>query len=161
MGIAQKCIKLIKEAAQKKYSIAPGGSESFMPGKNLIAKINSFMDNETAHSMANKIQKDPRIDPDQKKKLIKDILGLEQKYKGQIRDFTRAGEVTGLTGGALLTYLMAKNTAIPTWAKALLGSAIMLTSGVVGNVVGKSLSSGHYQAQPGEISYSKWKGLRR
>ena len=175
MGVAKKCIEIMEKAAIRyspaaalknpqeiplNYSPAPGGPESFSPDPAIIAKINRFMNTETVESIIEKINRDPKIPSEQKQKLIRDILGWEQQYSGDSgKDTVRIGEATGIAGGLLLAYLMSRNAGIESnWLKALLAGAIILTSGIVGNVVGKTMASSHRPVHPGPISFSKWKG---
>lgn len=167
IGIATAAIKFLKSASDysgfsSSASAAKGkGLGSFLPNKDILNKINQFMETETASSMAEKIEKDKTLSRGQKDKIISNIMGFQQHYGGMAKDYTLAGEATGLVGGALLSYLLMRNSKIKSpMTKALLGGAIMLASGVTGNLVGKSLGSGFKQAKPGPIRYSKWKGFR-
>lgn len=166
IGIALKSIDYIKKAS---YSTSGGpasspsasGTSMFLPDKDVMAKIQSFMENETASSMADKIDKDKKLTREQKDILTSRIMGLQQHYGGMAKDYTQAGSATGLVGGALLSYLMLRNSDIKSpWVKALLGGAIMAASGMAGGLVGKNLGSGFKKTKPGPIRYSKWKGLR-
>ena len=162
IGIATAAIKFLKSASDYSAGSARGkGLGSFLPNKDILNKIDRFMKTETASSMAEKIEKDKTLSRDQKDKIISNIMGFQQHYGGIAKDYTLAGEATGLVGGALLSYLLMRNSKIKSpVTKALLGGAIMLASGVTGNLVGKSLGSGFKQTKPGPIRYSKWKGFR-
>jgi hypothetical protein len=142
-------------------SASGSGKGLFLPDQHIMRKIQDFMENETASSMAEKIDQDKKLTQEQKDKLISNIMGLQQHYGGMAKDYTEAGSATGLVGGALLSYLMLRDSNIKSpWIKALLGGAIMTASGVAGGLVGKNLGTGFKVTKPAPIRYSKWKGLR-
>ena len=143
--------------------ISSGYSGAFIPNQKIVDKINNFLDTHTVEGIIRKIKNDPKLTEEQKEKLISEILGWKDKFKNlRTGDSGLAGSATGLASGALLTWLLLRNVdkrTIPPWLQALLGSAIILSGGIIGNLTQKRMSEKIYSTQIGKPSFSRWRGL--
>ena len=166
MGVANCCRYHLKKASNIRQNLMDRASamldapseHGYSADAETSRIISKFMENESAGSLIQKIRRDPYLTPEEKQKLIDNILKWREEYKKKDNTGLQRGRVAGAAGGLALSYLLSRKIQNP-WLRALLIGTTALTSGIIGGIVGDKLTSDYYSAEPRNITYSKWKGF--